>query len=117
MAKDEKDRTAYEKQMAYLVMEQAYHDWNKHSGKKNLYKKHKALYDSLKKTEVKLPQAMTVTDVSNKAPVTTIPGKKQDIKPGFMTVLYPAGANVNARITRPAKALNLPVVEQLWQSG
>ncbi|MCM8541863.1 MAG: DUF1549 and DUF1553 domain-containing protein [Lentisphaeraceae bacterium] len=104
MEKPEGERSNYEKQMAYLTMRQAYHEWNNSKGKKEIHKEHKALIDKLKKTKPKLQTGMTAADLPGIPPQTKLPGKNEDIHPGFMTVLYPKGADVNAKIVKPAKA-------------
>ena len=107
MDKPEEKRSSYEKQLAYLVMRQGYHEWGRYSGKKKIEKERKALLDKLKKAKVaSLQKGMTASDVGPVAPLNNIPGSKEDIKPGFMTVLYPEGANVDAKIIKPAKAPN-----------
>lgn len=109
MAKPEAERDTYEKQLAYLVMRQGYYEWNRSSHKKKIEKERKVLLDKLKKAKAKvaaLPKGMTASDAGPTAPKNAIPGKKEDILPGFMTVLYPEGADVNAKIVRPKKAPN-----------
>lgn len=107
MAKPEEERSTYEKQLAYLVMRQAYYEWGRYSGKKKIEKERNALLDELKKAGKKsasLQKGMTASDAGPVPPENFIPGKKEDIQPGFMTVLYPEGADVNARIVKPSKA-------------
>lgn len=108
MDKPEKERTTYEQQLAYLVMRQAYHDWDRSKGKKKIEKEVKALKEKLKAAgqPAKLPSGMTASDAGIIPPKNNIPGKDEDIMPGFMTVLYPEGANVDAKIEKPAKAPN-----------
>jgi len=106
MKKPESDRTTYEKQLAYLIMRQAYYEWNRYKGKKVIEKEQKVLMAKLNKTKPKLQSGMTASDASIIPPKTVIPGKDEEILPGFMTVLYPEGANVNAKIIKPKKAPN-----------
>ncbi|MCM8542022.1 MAG: DUF1549 and DUF1553 domain-containing protein, partial [Lentisphaeraceae bacterium] len=109
MAKPEDKRDTYEKQISYLVMRQAYHDWKRYSGKKKIEKERNALLDKIKKAKTKastLPSGMTASDAGTTAPKNNIPGREEDIQPGFMTVLYPEGANVDATIVKPEKAPN-----------
>ena len=101
----EEERTPYQKQMAYLVMRQAYYEWNRFPAKKKIEKEQKALFKTINKGKVKLPKGMTASDVGSTAPPTKIPGNEKDIQPGFMTVLYPEGADVDAKIF-PVKAKN-----------
>ena len=105
MDKPEDKRSTYEKQLAYLVMRQAYHEWGRYKGKKAIEKEQKALKAKMKSMP-KLQKGMTASDVGLIPPKNIIPGQKEDIQPGFMTVLYPEGADVNAKIVRPKKAPN-----------
>ncbi|MCH2206174.1 MAG: DUF1549 and DUF1553 domain-containing protein, partial [Lentisphaerales bacterium] len=103
MAKPENERDTYEKQIAYLVMRQALHEWNRPSSKKKIKDKLAELKAKLTKKPTLL-KGMTASDAGPTAPSNKIPGSDKDILPGFMTVLYPKGADVDAKVTVPTKA-------------
>ncbi|MCM8533136.1 MAG: DUF1549 and DUF1553 domain-containing protein, partial [Lentisphaeraceae bacterium] len=107
MKKAEDKRDAYEQQIAYLVMRQGYFEWGRYKGKSAIKEQKDALIAKLPKKRPKtLPKGMTVSDASSVAPSNKIPGTEEEILPGFMTVLYPDGADVNAKIVKPELAPN-----------
>lgn len=105
MTKSENKRNSYEQQIAYLVMRQAYSEWDRFKGKKKIEEQVKELKAKLT-VKPKLQEGMTITDAGPMAPSTTFPGNDKEILPGFMTVLYPKGSDVNAQVEVPPAAPN-----------
>ena len=90
-----------EKQVMDLVNRQIKREWDYNKENKALEKKRQSLLAKLSPPPVQLKHAATVHDVGP-AGKNIIPGKgNQNILPGFLTVLYPKNANVNARVIKP----------------
>ncbi|MCH8150445.1 MAG: PSD1 domain-containing protein [Planctomycetes bacterium] len=100
------ERTPLEQQLAELVYRQVREEYKKLNVGSKLKGDEKKRYESLKKQLAEfdrlkpaaLPPAVTVTDVGPIAPVTFIPGSRdrQDIKPGYLTVLDPSDAKIQS---------------------
>ena len=102
LRKDAERRTPLEHQLADLVRRQVQGEYDKLDVEAKLKgedkKRWQTLQADLKQFESlkpsALPTAFTVTDVGPVAPATHIPGKTDDILPGYLTILDPADADV-----------------------
>ncbi|MFG0297623.1 MAG: DUF1553 domain-containing protein, partial [Maioricimonas sp. JB045] len=102
MAKPEEERTAYETQIADLVLRQVVDSYGRlesrfkgeEKEKRDALKKELAAFDAIKPAP--LPKGRTATDVGASAPVVYIPGKERlgEVEPGFLSVFEEAPAEI-----------------------
>ncbi len=126
MGKKPEDRESIEHQYADLVNRQIIGKQKTYlatlkAGKNKKRMNVKKLFDELKKFDklkpAKLPLGMSVTDVSETAPKTYIPGKKKktEILPGFLTLLSPDTAKI-MQVSAPIQSTGRRTALAQWIS-